>query len=411
MKLLIEGQKISSFDSPPIRLVAGSSEFVPIELQCSSEWDGLLVTVQFIQQGKTISKYIGEARTLNVPADISAGWLMITCFGAKTDTEVFGTVNGYETEVYPAGLSSTKQEPIPPTPNLYNQLVTEVKKYADEAQESADKVEEAQQTAQEAKNLANTIQANAEAGLYNGKDGTNGTNGVDGVSPTVSIEEIVGGTRVDITDVNGPHSFDVMNGVDGESGTKDWNALENKPFKVAVPGDSPTVNVPNVLNTLEPGAYVFNSSGYINFSTIIDGNGYGGNYEVNPGDLLYIGAISSGSYKGKKALNLIRREAISCLIEESFFVYNIGDSIWENNKSTNLIVSAILPLFYAKPGQAVTVENADMANLTLELGGMDLPTALPSPNALTIKIGSETVVYDGSSAQTIEIADGNEVAY
>ena len=411
MKLLIEGQKISSFDSPPIRLVAGSSEFVPIELQCSSEWDGLLVTVQFIQQGKTISKYIGEARTLNVPADISAGWLMITCFGAKTDTEVFGTVNGYETEVYPAGLSSTKQEPIPPTPNLYNQLVTEVKKYADEAQESADKVEEAQQTAQEAKNLADTIQANAEAGLYNGKDGTNGTNGVDGVSPTVSIEEIVGGTRVDITDVNGPHSFDVMNGVDGESGTKDWNALENKPFKVAVPGDSPTVNAPNVLNTLEPGAYVFNSSGYINFSTIIDGNGYGGNYEVNPGDLLYIGAISSGSYKGKKALNLIRREAISCLIEESFFVYNIGDSIWENNKSTNLIVSAILPLFYAKPGQAVTVENADMANMQLELGGVDIPTALKNPNALTIKIGGETVVYDGSSAQTIEIADGNEVAY
>ena len=411
MKLLIEGQKISSFDSPPIRLVAGSSEFVPIELQCSSEWDGLLVTVQFIQQGKTISKYIGEARILNVPADISAGWLMITCFGAKTDTEVFGTVNGYETEVYPAGLSSTKQEPIPPTPNLYNQLVTEVKKYADEAQESADKVEEAQQTAQEAKNLADTIQDNAEAGLYNGKDGTNGTNGVDGVSPTVSIEEIVGGTRVDITDVNGPHSFDVMNGVDGESGTKDWNALENKPFKVAVPGDSPTVNVPNVLNTLEPGAYVFNSSGYINFSTIIDGNGYGRNYEVNPGDLLYIGVISSGSYKGKKALNLIRREAISCLIEESLFVYNIGDSIWENNKSTNLIASAMLPLFYAKPGQLVSVKSADVENLTLEFSGTDLPTVLPNPNALTIKIGSESVVYDGSSAQIIEIADGNEVAY
>lgn len=227
MKLVVEGQKIYSFDSPPVKLVAGSSEFVPIELQCSSEWDGLLVTVQFIQQGKTISKYIGEARTLNVPADISAGWLMISCFGAKADTAVFGTVNGYETEVYPAGLSSTEQEPIPPTPNLYNQLVTEVKKYADEAQESADKVEEAQQTAQEAKSIADTIQENAEAGLYNGRDGEQGPPGVQGpigpagpqgeqgVSPTVSTEEIVGGTRVDITDVNGSHSFDVMNGIDG----------------------------------------------------------------------------------------------------------------------------------------------------------------------------------------------------
>ena len=34
------------------------------------------------------------------------------------------------------------------------------------------------------------------------------------------------------------------------------------------------------------------------------------------------------------------------------------------------------------------------------------PTALKNPNALTIKIGSETVTYDGSAAKTVEIADG-----
>ena len=36
---------------------------------------------------------------------------------------------------------------------------------------------------------------------------------------------------------------------------------------------------------------------------------------------------------------------------------------------------------------------------------------LPNPNALTIKIGGTTVTYDGSSAQTVEIADGTEVSY
>lgn len=40
-----------------------------------------------------------------------------------------------------------------------------------------------------------------------------------------------------------------------------------------------------------------------------------------------------------------------------------------------------------------------------------VPATLPNPNALTIKIGSTTVTYDGSSAQTVEIADGTEVAY
>lgn len=40
-----------------------------------------------------------------------------------------------------------------------------------------------------------------------------------------------------------------------------------------------------------------------------------------------------------------------------------------------------------------------------------IPTALKSPNALTIKIGSTTVTYDGSAAKTVEIADGSEVSY
>lgn len=40
-----------------------------------------------------------------------------------------------------------------------------------------------------------------------------------------------------------------------------------------------------------------------------------------------------------------------------------------------------------------------------------VPTALKNPNALTIKIGSTTVTYDGSTAQTVTIADGSEVSY
>ena len=40
-----------------------------------------------------------------------------------------------------------------------------------------------------------------------------------------------------------------------------------------------------------------------------------------------------------------------------------------------------------------------------------VPTALKNPNALTIKIGSATVTYDGSAAQTVTIADGSEVDY
>lgn len=40
-----------------------------------------------------------------------------------------------------------------------------------------------------------------------------------------------------------------------------------------------------------------------------------------------------------------------------------------------------------------------------------VPESLKNPNALTIKIGSTTVTYDGSVAKTVEIADGSEVEY
>ena len=46
----------------------------------------------------------------------------------------------------------------------------------------------------------------------------NAGGGADAVSPTVEVTQIDGGHRVVITDVNGPESFDVMNGKEGPQG-------------------------------------------------------------------------------------------------------------------------------------------------------------------------------------------------
>ena len=65
----------------------------------------------------------------------------------------------------------------------------------------------------------------------NGKDGTNGlngTNGADGISPTITVEEITGGHKVNITDVNGTQSFNVMNGRDGQNGADGSGVTEDR---------------------------------------------------------------------------------------------------------------------------------------------------------------------------------------
>ena len=62
-----------------------------------------------------------------------------------------------------------------------------------------------------------------------GEQGPAGQNGADGYSPTVTVEDITGGHRVTITDAEGDHTFDVMDGQGGGGGTSDYSDLTNKP--------------------------------------------------------------------------------------------------------------------------------------------------------------------------------------
>lgn len=74
---------------------------------------------------------------------------------------------------------------------------------------------------------ATIVDGNDGQNGQDGRDGTNGTNGQDGadgqdgVSPSVTIETIQGGHRVNITDAEHPQgqSFNVMDGQDAQTGS------------------------------------------------------------------------------------------------------------------------------------------------------------------------------------------------
>lgn len=53
---------------------------------------------------------------------------------------------------------------------------------------------------------------------FDGVDGKNGIDGKDGVSPVVAVDDIENGHRVTITDKDGAHIFDVMDGQCGQGG-------------------------------------------------------------------------------------------------------------------------------------------------------------------------------------------------
>ena len=90
--------------------------------------------------------------------------------------------------------------------------------------------------------------------------------------------------------------------------------------------------------------------------------------------------------------------------------------------STNPVQNKVITLALdGKAGTAAATQSAaglmsaaDKAKLDgIERGAnkTTVPTALKNPKALTIEIGNTTVTYDGSTAQTVTIADGTEVAY
>ena len=66
-----------------------------------------------------------------------------------------------------------------------------------------------------------------------GKQGDPGDPGKNGISPSVKVSEINGGHRVTITDANGTHTFDVMDGINGTGGTVEVDTTLTEAGKAA----------------------------------------------------------------------------------------------------------------------------------------------------------------------------------
>lgn len=90
-----------------------------------------------------------------------------------------------------------------------------------------------------------------------GKDGVDGQDGTDGFSPTVTITPIQGGNRVTITDADGDHEFDVMNGSGGGDAVLTAALTASKTVGGISSGKNYAVNTPletifrDMLNPLE----------------------------------------------------------------------------------------------------------------------------------------------------------------
>ena len=186
MKFLVKQQKIEALEREVIAY--DQSAFVSVKLVFDGAWKTLHKVVQFTQCEETYNLVLGtEGTTCLLPAELHPGAVKMSLFGydEESDTTLRATTVPVTLHIRPSGFVADGDTPIPPTPDLYTQLLKKLDEKA--------------------------------AGLQNGKDG---------FSPKVRAEQMKSGVVITIVDADGETSATLHNGANGEKGTDGKSAYQ-----------------------------------------------------------------------------------------------------------------------------------------------------------------------------------------
>ena len=179
MKFLVKQQKIEVLEREVI--ASDQIAFVSVKFVFDGAWKTLHKVVQFTQCEETYNVVLGtEGTTCLLPAELHPGTVKMSLFGydAESDTTLRATTVPVTLHIRPSGFVEDGATPIPPTPDLYTQLLKKLDEKA--------------------------------AGLQNGKDG---------FSPKVKTEQMESGVVITIVDADGETSATLHNGANGEKGS------------------------------------------------------------------------------------------------------------------------------------------------------------------------------------------------
>ena len=186
MKFLVKQQKIEALEREVI--ASDQIAFVSVKFMFDGAWKTLHKVVQFTQCEETYNLVLGIDRTTCLlPAELHPGAVKMSLFGydAESDTTLRATTVPVTLHIRPSGFVADGDTPIPPTLDLYTQLLKKLDEKA--------------------------------AGLQNGKDG---------FSPKVKAEQMESGVVITIVDADGETSATLHNGANGEKGSDGKSAYQ-----------------------------------------------------------------------------------------------------------------------------------------------------------------------------------------
>ena len=262
MKFLVKKQQIDCIERD--KLADGQIAFVSFRFVFDNEWEGLYKIVQFMQDENTYNISLGvDGYSCKMPSELQAGCAEMSLFGYVPDDETAlrATTAPIKLRIEQSGFSSSGSEVVPPTPDLYQQLIAKIDEKIASVHDGADGASayeiavENGYTGTEAEWLSSLKGEKGDAGEQGiqgiqgekgntgeqglqgiqgekgekgekgdtgaaGKDGMNGTDGRDGAngfSPTANVTETDAGAVISITDKNGTTTATIKNGTSGEA--------------------------------------------------------------------------------------------------------------------------------------------------------------------------------------------------
>lgn len=209
MKFLVKQQKIEALEREV--LASDQIAFVSVKFVFDGVWKTLHKVVQFTQCEETYNLVLGtEGTTCLLPAELHPGAVKMSLFGydAESDTTLRATTVPVTLHIRPSGFVADGDTPIPPTPDLYTQLLKKLSEIQTGANgkdgRSAYEIAiengfvgtvaewlESLKGRDGKDGLSGKNGKDGEDGLpgkdgTNGKDGKDGRDGKDGVSPDLT---------------------------------------------------------------------------------------------------------------------------------------------------------------------------------------------------------------------------------
>lgn len=122
----VRGQTLCPAGVPP-KVASDSLGYVQLQCTFDGDWDGTTRVVQFTQLGKaTLHQVLDQDGCCYLPNEIGSGRVEMMVFGQSADSAVRITTQPYGFNILPSGFVGDGETPVPPTADLYAQLLGQI---------------------------------------------------------------------------------------------------------------------------------------------------------------------------------------------------------------------------------------------------------------------------------------------